>query len=114
MTRAHPELPLTVLVPVRLEPALLVLSTCAVGSKSREVAGTATIGGQTMLKLDREQRALLAEKIGDAANLIFGALVVGQALSGRPFSVLGAITGIVSRAVGIVAAVGIRRRGGGA
>lgn len=61
-----------------------------------------------MIELDREQRALLADKLGDVANLTFGALVVGQALSGRSFSAVGAIVGIVLWALCIGVAIRIR------
>ena len=62
-----------------------------------------------MLKLDREQRGLLADKVGDVANLIFAALVVGQALSGQAFSSIGAAAGIVAWAVCLAGAIRVRR-----
>jgi hypothetical protein len=40
----------------------------------------------TTLKLATEQRALFAEKVGDAANLGLDGLAIGQFLSDRPFS----------------------------
>ena len=39
-----------------------------------------------MLRLNRAQRAILAEKIPDIANIGAGALVFGQALDGGQFS----------------------------
>jgi hypothetical protein len=39
-----------------------------------------------MLRLNRAQRAILAEKIPDVANIAAGALVFGQTLDGRQFS----------------------------
>jgi hypothetical protein len=47
----------------------------------------------TMLRLNPEQRRLVADKALDAANLAAGALVFGQALSEREFSVLMAVVG---------------------
>ena len=48
----------------------------------------------TMLRLSTEQRRLLAEKMLDLANVGAGALVFGQALSGRGFSIGLALLGI--------------------
>jgi hypothetical protein len=47
-----------------------------------------------MIRLKREQRSLLAEKVADVANVAAGALIFGQALSGTAFSVKLAIVGI--------------------
>jgi hypothetical protein len=49
----------------------------------------------TMLKLNREQRALLADKLSDLANLAAGALVFGQFLADRRFSPIIAVFGVV-------------------
>ena len=48
----------------------------------------------TMLRLNRSQRSLLAETLKDAANIAAGALIFGQALSERGFSVMFALLGI--------------------
>jgi hypothetical protein len=47
-----------------------------------------------MLRLKPSQRAVLADKLPDAANVVAGGLVVGQAVSGRPFSMALALLGI--------------------
>lgn len=47
-----------------------------------------------MLELNSEQRAVLADKLPDAANIASGALVFGQFLGERPFSVWLALSGI--------------------
>ena len=47
-----------------------------------------------MLVLKRAQRALVGEKLADAANLAVGALVFGQALTDR-FSLLLALLGLM-------------------
>jgi hypothetical protein len=49
-----------------------------------------------MLELNREQRARMADKLPDAGNVALGALVFGQFLSDRPFSVGTAGLGILS------------------
>jgi hypothetical protein len=63
-----------------------------------------------MLVLKQEQRALLAEKLADAANLAMGALVFGQFLGERSLSPLLAFVGfglwIVFLGWAIVMAVG--------
>jgi hypothetical protein len=46
-----------------------------------------------MLRLNQEQRILLAEKLSDAGNLAAGALVFGQFLADR-FSVMLAAAGL--------------------
>ena len=48
-----------------------------------------------MLKLTTEQRSLVADKMGDAATLGLGGLVIGQILSDRPFSLAVGIGGVV-------------------
>jgi hypothetical protein len=48
-----------------------------------------------MLPLNEEQRSLAADKLSDMANVAAGALVFGQALAERPFSVLLAVAGVV-------------------
>ena len=47
-----------------------------------------------MLPLDDAQRALLTDKVPDAANLAAGALFFGQFLGDRPFSLTQALWGI--------------------
>ena len=49
----------------------------------------------TMLRLNGNQRAVLADKLGDAANLVAGALIVAQSLGGLPYSIPLAVTGLV-------------------
>lgn len=49
-----------------------------------------------MLRLKTEQRRVLAEKLPDMANLMVGALFVGQFLGERSFSVTLAMSGIVA------------------
>jgi hypothetical protein len=48
-----------------------------------------------MLPFSEVQRALLADKLSDAANIAAGALIFGQALSDRPFSATLAFAGII-------------------
>jgi len=48
----------------------------------------------TMLRLNKAQRELLADKMGDAANLAGGAWLFGQILSDRGFSILLALAGV--------------------
>lgn len=48
-----------------------------------------------MLVLKNRQRALLADKVPDTANLAAGALLFGQFLSERPFSTVLAVSGLV-------------------
>jgi hypothetical protein len=50
-------------------------------------------GQVTMLLLNREQRAMLVDKLPDVANLAVGALSFGQFLADRPFSSTLAICG---------------------
>jgi len=47
-----------------------------------------------MLPLSKEQLALLAEKLSDAANLAAGTLIFGQFLSAQPFSLALAFVGV--------------------
>jgi hypothetical protein len=65
----------------------------------------------TMLLFDDGQRALLADKLPDAANLAAGALFFGQFLSDRPFSLGMAIAGIASWAALVSWGLVLARRG---
>ena len=47
-----------------------------------------------MLRLSQRQRAVLADKVPDAANLALGALFFGQLLAERPFSSWLALLGV--------------------
>ncbi len=49
-----------------------------------------------MLRLNSGQRTLLAEKLCDAGNLVAGALLVGQLVGDRPFSVILGFSGLVA------------------
>ena len=64
-----------------------------------------------MLKLDREQRVLLSEKLGDVANLTFGALVLSQFVGDRAFSVGAVAAGFLSWAVVFGWALRLRKGG---
>ena len=46
-----------------------------------------------MIVLNRRQRAVLSDKLPDVANVAAGALVFGQFLGGRPFSLRLAVVG---------------------
>jgi hypothetical protein len=48
-----------------------------------------------MLGLTQGQRILLAEKLCDAANLVAGALLVGQLVGDQPFSVILGLSGLL-------------------
>ena len=48
----------------------------------------------TMLRWNAGQCRVLVDKLPDAANLVVGALFVGQFLSDRPFSLTLALSGI--------------------
>ena len=48
-----------------------------------------------LLKLKKEQKKLFADKLIDLSHLIFATMVVGQLISGKDFSYLLAITGIL-------------------
>ncbi|HEU5258503.1 MAG TPA: hypothetical protein VFU28_21100 [Vicinamibacterales bacterium] len=47
-----------------------------------------------MIELNSKQRALIADKLFDVANVGVGGMVFGQFLSDHPFSVLLALTGL--------------------
>jgi hypothetical protein len=53
----------------------------------------------TMLRWNARQRQVLVDKLPDVANLVVGALFVGQFLSDRPFSLALALSGIAGWAV---------------
>jgi hypothetical protein len=50
---------------------------------------------ETMLQLNKAQRALLADKLSDVANFAAGAWIFGQAFSDQSFSPLFAMLGVV-------------------
>ena len=52
-----------------------------------------------MVGLTTEQRGMLIDKLPDAATLALGALVFGQFLGDRPFSIAVAALGIATWAV---------------
>lgn len=47
-----------------------------------------------MLRLNKEQRRVLTDKVPDLANLAAGAMTFGQFLDDAPFSTLGAVFGL--------------------
>ena len=49
-----------------------------------------------MLKLKALQRQMLVDKLPDVANLVVGALFLGQFLSDRPFSQILALFGVAA------------------
>ena len=49
-----------------------------------------------MLRFSQEQRRLIADKVPDVANIAAGALVFGQFIGGRRFSVPLAISGVAA------------------
>ena len=59
----------------------------------------------TMLRLKREQRALVADKVGDLANLAAAGLVFAQFVSNQPFSLWMALGGVVAWLVVMVGAI---------
>jgi hypothetical protein len=52
-----------------------------------------------MLRLKERQRAVLVDKIADAANLAAGAMLFGQAVTGQTFSTRLALEGLGAWAV---------------
>lgn len=50
----------------------------------------------TMVRFKAEQRQVLVEKLPDAANLVMGALFLGQFLNERPSSLALALSGIAA------------------
>jgi hypothetical protein len=63
-----------------------------------------------MLELNERQRAVLIDKLPDAANLAAGALVFGQFLSDRPVSLAVEVAGIGLWLVFTGVAVGLARK----
>ncbi len=61
------------------------------------------------IRLNAGQRELLADKVAEAANLAAGALIFGQAVVDRPFSLAAAAWGLAIWAAFIVLALAIRR-----
>ena len=60
---------------------------------------SALLRKETMLLLNDAQRGLLMDKVPDFANLAVGALLFGQFLGDRPFSLSLALCGLGSWAV---------------
>ncbi len=63
-----------------------------------------------MLRLKREQRQLLADKLPDVANVAAGGLVFGQALSQERFSVDMAALGFATWLALMALALGYTRK----
>lgn len=59
-----------------------------------DLMASALLPGMTMLSLNKTQIALLADKLSDVANLAAGALIFGQFLSERLFSLPLAVFGV--------------------
>jgi len=64
-----------------------------------------------MLRLNAEQRQMLIEKLPDAANLVMGALFLGQFLNERPFSLTLALSGIAAWIAFMIFALVVARGG---
>lgn len=69
------------------------------------------VKGETMLQLNRFQRAVLIDKLPDAANVGLGALFFGQFLGQREFSTAQAALGIAFWLVLLVCAVALGTKG---
>ena len=63
-----------------------------------------------MLRLKRTQRTVLVEGLRDAANVAAGALIFGQALSDRDYSLALAALGVCVWLVLLGVAIGFARR----
>ena len=64
----------------------------------------------TMLRLKARQRAVLSDKLPDAANVFLAGFVVGQGFSNRPFSLLLALLGVVEWVVLMASAIVVAAR----
>ncbi len=62
-----------------------------------------------MLQWDPDQRAMLADKLPDVANVAAGALVFGQLLGERPFSSVMAAAGAVLWVLVFLYALALRK-----
>ena len=70
-------------------------SPCTRCELGRLADGTALAdAGWTMLRLNSEQRRVLADQVFDVAHLAIGALVFGQIFGRGPFSAALAFTGL--------------------
>ena len=67
-------------------------------------------GKMTMVGLTPDQRALVADKLGDIGNLAAAGLVIAQFVSDRPFSLRVALSGVLVWLVVIVSAVAVKGR----
>ena len=65
--------------------------------------------GYVALDLDREQRSLRADKLFDAGNVAAGAVVFGQFVAGRPFSILLAGMGLGIWLTALTVSVALKR-----
>ena len=73
------------------------------------VRNCCTEGGKTtMVGLTPEQRALVADKLGDVGNLAAAGLVFAQFVSDRPFSLGVALSGVFVWLVVIASAVAVK------
>lgn len=64
-------------------------------------------------RLTIDQRGRIAEKVMELGNLVFGGLILGQALSGKFFDPRLAFSGVIGAIIAYVVAVRIIMKGGG-
>jgi hypothetical protein len=64
----------------------------------------------TMLELSHEQRMLLAETVRDVANIAGGAMIFGQVLAERPFSLFVAVLGVALWLCLVACAIAVARK----
>lgn len=62
-------------------------------------------------RLTVDQRGRIAEKVMELGNLAFGGLILGQALSGRPFNFRLAAAGVVGMGVAYLIALRFMKGG---
>ncbi len=68
-----------------------------------------TVQPMPMLRLTRHQRAMVAEKLLDTANIAIGGLVFGQLVAGPPFSIRVAGFGIWLWLIGFASALALSK-----
>ena len=64
----------------------------------------------TMLDWNSRQRALVADKLFDAANVAAGGMLFGQFLAERPFSIALAVIGVIVWVTFFVISVALEKR----